>query len=91
MVKNPSAVQETWVQSPGGEDTLEKAMASHSRILAWRIPWTEEPGGLQSMGAAESWTQLSESTATTVDRVVVIVLAKEKERAMVNARTCSQQ
>ena len=50
MVKNPSAVQETWVQSPGGEDTLEKAMASHSRILAWRIPWTEEPGGLQSMG-----------------------------------------
>ena len=50
MIKNPSAVQETWVQSPGGQDTLEKAMASHSRILAWRIPWTEEPGGLQSMG-----------------------------------------
>ena len=41
---------ETWVRSLGQEDTLEKEMATHSRILAWRIPWTEEPGGLQSMG-----------------------------------------
>ena len=41
---------ETWVQSPGWEDPLEKGMATHSSILAWRIPWTEEPGGLQSMG-----------------------------------------
>ena len=49
-VKNPAAMQETWVQSLGREDPLEKGMATHSSILAWRIPWTEEPGGLQSMG-----------------------------------------
>ena len=51
LVKNLSAVQETQVQSPGWEDPLEKGMAAHSNILAWRIPWTEEPGGLQSMGS----------------------------------------
>ena len=50
MVKNPPAMWETWVRSLGREDPLEKAMATHSSILAWRIPWTEEPGGLQSMG-----------------------------------------
>ena len=47
-VKNLSALQETWVRSLGQVDPLEKAMAAHSSILAWRIPWTEEPGGLQS-------------------------------------------
>ena len=45
------AVWETWVQSLGQEDPLEKEMATHSSILAWRIPWTEEPGGLQSIGS----------------------------------------
>ena len=50
MVKNLSAVQETWVQSLVQEDPLEKGMATYSSILAWRIPWTEEPGRLQSMG-----------------------------------------
>ena len=50
-VKNLSAVQETQVRSLGWEDPLEKGMATHSSILAWRIPWTEEPGGLQSMGS----------------------------------------
>ena len=49
MVKNPPAMWETWVQSLGWEDPLEEGMATHSNILAWRIPWTEEPGGLQSM------------------------------------------
>ena len=49
MVKNLPAMQETQVQSLGWEDPLEKGMATHSSILAWRIPWTEEPGGLQSM------------------------------------------
>ena len=49
MVKNPLPTQETQVLL-GQEDSLEKEMASHSSILAWRIPWTEEPGGLQSMG-----------------------------------------
>ena len=58
MVKNPLAMQETQVQFPGQEDPLEKDMATHSSIHAWRNPWTEEPGGLQSMGS-QSWTQLS--------------------------------
>ena len=50
-VKNLSAVQETCVRSLGWEDPLEKEMATHSGILAWKISWTEEPGGLQSMGS----------------------------------------
>ena len=49
-VKNLPAMQETWVQCLGWEDPLEKEMAPHSSILAWRILWTEEPGGLRSMG-----------------------------------------
>ena len=58
-VKNPPAMQEaqeTWVQSLGREDPLEKEMTAHSSILAWEIPWREEPGGLQSMGLQESDT-----------------------------------
>ena len=51
MVNNLPAMQETWIQSLGQEDPLEKGMATHSSILAWEIPWTEEPGGLQSMGS----------------------------------------
>ena len=51
LVKSLSAVWENWVQSLGWEDSLEKEMATHSSILTWRIPWTEEPGGLQSMGS----------------------------------------
>ena len=51
MVKNLHAMQETWVQSLGWEDPLEKGMAAHSSILAWRIPWMEEPGRLQFMGS----------------------------------------
>ena len=54
MTQNPSAIQETQetqVQSLGQQDPLEKRMATHSSILAWRIPWTEEPGGLQPMGS----------------------------------------
>ena len=50
MVKNLPVMQETQVLSLGREDSLEKGMATHSNILAWRIPWTEEPDGLQSMG-----------------------------------------
>ena len=48
-VKNPLAMQESWAQSLGWEDPLEEGMVTHSSILAWRIPWTEEPGGLQSI------------------------------------------
>ena len=56
MVKNVRAMQETWVRSLGQEDPLEKGMATHSSFLAWKIPWTEGPGGLQSMGVAKSQT-----------------------------------
>ena len=55
-VKNPPAMQEMWVRSLGREDPLEKEMATLSSTLAWRVPWTEEPGGLQSMGSQESDT-----------------------------------
>ena len=56
MVKNPPAIEETWIQSLSWEDPLEKKMATHSNILAWRIPQTEELDGLQSMGCKESDT-----------------------------------
>ena len=55
-VKNLPAMQGTWVGSLGWKEPLEKEMASHSSILAWRLPWTEEPGGLQSVGSQESDT-----------------------------------
>ena len=55
-VKNPPAMFETWVQSLGQEDPLEKGMVTHSSILACKIPWTEEPGGLQTMGLQKSQT-----------------------------------
>ena len=51
MMKNLPAMQETQIQPLGWEDPLEKEMATHSRVLAWRIPWTGEPGGLQSVGS----------------------------------------
>ena len=50
LLKNLPAMWETWAQTLGQEDALEKGMATHTSILAWRIPWKEEPGGLQSMG-----------------------------------------
>ena len=50
LVKNLPEMQETWIRSLGQEDSLEKSLANHSSILAWEIPWTEEPGGLESMG-----------------------------------------
>ena len=50
-VKNPPAMQETWVRCLDREDPLEKGMATHSNSLAWRIPWSEEPGGLQLLGS----------------------------------------
>ena len=64
MVKNLPTVQETWVQFLAQEDPLGKEMATHSSILAWRIPWTEEPGGLQSMG----WERVRHDWATNTDR-----------------------
>ena len=64
MVKRLPTMRETGVQSLGQEDLLEKAMAPHSSTLAWKIPWTEKPGGLQSMGVAKSRTRLSNFTFT---------------------------
>ena len=59
-------MQEMYIQSLGGEDPLEKEMAAHSSILGWEIPWTEEPGGLQSIGSQKSQTQLSNWTTAEV-------------------------
>ena len=58
IIKSLPAMRETWVRSLGGEDPLEKEMTTHSSTLAWKIPWTEEPGRLQSMGS-QNRTRLS--------------------------------
>ena len=63
MVKRLPAMRKTWVQTLGREDLLEKEMATHSSTLVWKIPWTEKPGRLQSMGS-QSRTQLSDFTLT---------------------------
>ena len=67
VVKNPPAMQETWVWSPGWEDALQKGKATHSSILAWRILWTDEPGGLHEV--AKSQTPLSEEHFTFLTSV----------------------
>ena len=65
MVKNLPGMQETWIQPLGWEDHLEEGMATHCRILAWRIPWTEEPGGLQSMGLERTEHNWASKRSTT--------------------------
>ena len=65
QVKNLPAMQEIWVQSLGQEDPLEREVATHSSVLVWKIPWTEEPGGLQSM-ESQSPTRLSTHTQLCV-------------------------
>ena len=73
MVENPPAKRETWVQSLGWEDPLEEGMATHFSILAWRIPRTEEPGGLQSMGShrvRQDW-QTKNNTAHNLSQEAV--------------------
>ena len=62
MVKNPPAMQEMRAQFLGGEDALEEGMATHSSVLGWRIPWTEEPDGATVLGIAESRLGLSDQT-----------------------------
>ena len=64
MVKNWPTMEKTWVQSPGWEDPLEKRMATHSSILAWRAPWTEEPGQLQAMGLPRTGHDLETNAHT---------------------------
>ena len=65
MIKNSPEMQEMWVQSLGQEDPLENGMATHSSILAWRIPWTEEPGGLWSKGLQRVGHDQATNTTTT--------------------------
>ena len=60
MIKNLPEMQGTWVMSLGGEDPLDEGIAAHSSILAWRIPWTEETGGVQSLQSQKSQTQFSD-------------------------------
>ena len=68
MVKHLPTMWETCVRSLGGEDPLEKEMATHSYILAWKIPWTEEPGGLQSMESQRVGCDLATKTVTKKER-----------------------
>ena len=78
MVKSLPAMRETWVQSLGRKDPLEVKMATRSSILAWKIPWTEEPGGLQSIGSqkvGQDWvTSLSISVCNTCDVIILTYL-----------------
>ena len=76
MVKNPPVMRETWIWSLGWEDSLEKEMATHSSILAWRIQWTEEPGGLQSMGSQRVGHDSGQHSMRYVDRNQTRVLLK---------------
>ena len=72
MVKNLPAMQETWVWSLGQEDPLEKGMATHSNILAWKITWTEKPGGLQSIGSQRVRHDWAASTHTHIYKVTQV-------------------
>ena len=76
MVQNSPVMRETWIRSLGWEDTLEKEMATHSSILAWRIQWTEEPGRLQSMRLQRVGQDLAQHSMRYVDRNQTRVLLK---------------
>ena len=77
--KNPPAMQETWIWPLGQEYLLEKEMATHPNILAWENPWTEEPGGLQSVGSQRSWTWLSNWTTATFRKSKLLIPKKKKQ------------
>ena len=85
MVKNPPTMQETRVQSLGWEDPLEKGMATHSSILAWRIPWTEKPDGLQSMG----WQRVRHNWAIFTFHTQFIVARHSDYLPSTTLLTCS--
>ena len=76
MVKRLPAMRETWVRSLGGEDPLEKEMATHSSTLAWKIPWTEEPCRLQSMGSQ----RVGHDLATSLTQQLIIELRTLRSR-----------
>ena len=98
MVKNLPAMQETRVQSLGREDPLDKGMATHSIILSWRIPWTEEPGGLQSMqlqrvghdGVTNSSTSLLALNSITLRRPQWLLWLRKKENRAQKGKRKSQ-
>ena len=88
-------MQEMWVWSLGWEDPLEKEMAPHSSTLAWEIPWTEEPGGLQSMGSQKSQTERRNNNKTKVTEGMVELeshqqILKLKHWCLMRTFTCSQ-
>ena len=87
-LKRLLAMWETWVQSLGREDPLEKEMATHSRILAWRIPGTEEPGGLLSMGCTESDTTERLSLPSIFCYPVHGALSCENLWRVINTKIC---
>ena len=94
MVKNPPATQETqemWVWSLVWENPLEKEMATHSSILAWEIPWTEEPRGLQSTGLQNMAEHLTSSVRHVVERLQTLTDAGKKlrEERMLKGKKCS--
>ena len=72
MVKNLPAMQQTWVQSLGQEDPLEEGMATHYSILAWRIPWTEEPGGLQSHQGLQGCKESDTTERLSLTQVIIL-------------------
>ena len=81
MVKNLLAMQEVQVRSLGREDPLEEGMATHSRILAWRIPWTEEPGWLQAMGVIKNQTRMrGQHTGTEKAEKLLMSITEENWR-----------
>ena len=86
-VKNLPAMQETWVQSLGQEDPLEKEMATHSRILAWRIPWTEEPGGLRPWDHKESDTTEQRTFTFIFSRLLRVEIATQEHWTLRLPRT----
>ena len=81
-------MQETRVQSLGREDPLEKERATHSSILAWEIPWTEETGGLQSKGSQKSQTLLSDQTTSGEQRILWVLSKDSHALSLVRAHRC---
>ena len=79
MVKRLLSMQETRVQTPGQEDLLEKEMATHSSTLAWKIPWMEEPGGLQSMGSQRIGHDWATSLSLSLCNTSISLLKRKKE------------
>ena len=90
LVKNPPAMQETWVQSLGWGDLLEEGKATHSGFLGWRSPWTEEPGGLQPGVARSGPRRVTEHTAVTPASTVLCGADSQKENCNCYSVFCKE-